>query len=446
MNSFTLRRELPRTQRRLRYSTATSLMHSAASNGHADEPKRFDRRLPIVPAFEADSPSSTPRVRPRVAHVITRLIVGGAQENTLASVVELRRRGRYDADLILGPTYGPEGSLVPSALDQGVEPQLVPSLRREVNPLLDSIALAKLVGMFRRGGFDLVHTHSSKAGVLGRLAARLAGVPVVVHTVHGWGFNDRQRPLVNRSFTALERWCARFTDALVTVTPRDTDVGLSRGIGEPALYTTIRSGIDLARFGSPQRSREEMRAELGLAGHHRVAVSVMRLVPQKAPLDLIDGAGRLLADLPDARILIVGDGPLRALVEDRCRALGLGNRIVFTGLRSDVPELLAAADVLVLASLWEGLPRVIPQAMAAGLPVVATAVAGNAEAVADGVTGVLVPPRDPAALASALSVLLADPARSRAMGAAARARVDEFSVHRMVDDIEALYTRCLAIR
>ena len=389
---------------------------------------------------------SKSRARARVAHVITRLIVGGAQENTLASVIELRRRGRFDADLILGPTYGPEGSLVPRARERGVAPRLVRSLRREVNPVLDPVALAALAGVFRQGRYDLVHTHSSKAGVLGRVAARLARVPVVVHTVHGWGFNDRQRPLVHRSFAALERWCAGFTDALVTVTPRDAEVGLTLGIGEPAQYTTIRSGIDIAHFGTPARSRAETRAELGLGEHHRVAVSVMRLVPQKAPLDVIDAAGRLVRDVPDARFLIVGDGPLRESVEARCRTLEIRERVVFTGLRPDVPDLLAASDVLALASLWEGLPRVIPQAMAAGLPVVATAVGGNAEAVVDGVTGLLVPPRDPAALGAALAALLADPDRARALGAAGRARVDEFSVHRMVDDIEALYETCLATR
>lgn len=384
--------------------------------------------------------------RPRVAHVITRLIVGGAQENTLASVVELRRRCRFDADLILGPTYGPEGSLVPAAREQGIEPQLVPRLRREINPVLDAAALAALAGLIRRGRYDLVHTHSSKAGVLGRLAARLAQVPLVVHTVHGWGFNDRQRPLVQRTYAALERWCARFTDALITVTPRDTEVGLALGIGKPAMYSTIRSGIDIAHFGTPSRSREEVRAELGLAAHHRVAVSVMRLVPQKAPLDVIEATSRLLREVPDARVVIVGDGPLRTTVEQRCRMLEIDDRVVFTGLRPDVPDLLAASDVLVLASLWEGLPRVIPQAMAAGLPVVATAVAGNAEAVVDGVTGLLVPPRDPVALGAATAAMLTDHDGARAMGAAGRAQVDEFSVHRMVDDIEALYARLLALR
>ena len=392
-------------------------------------------------------PSTTdPQKRPRVAHVITRLIIGGAQENTLASVAEHQRRGRFAADLVLGPTEGPEGTLVPEARAQGVEPQLVSSLRREVNPVLDPIALSSLVRVFRRGKYDVVHTHSSKAGILARLAARMARVPVVVHTVHGWGFHERQRPLVRHAYVLLERWCAGFTDALITVTPRDAERGLSLGIGREDLYTTIRSGIDVARFGSPERSREAVRTELGLAADAPVVVSVMRLSPQKAPLDLLEATALLVREVPAARIVIVGDGRLRQDVEARSRALGLDDRVTLTGLRQDVPELLAAADVLALCSLWEGLARVIPQAMAAGLPVVATAIDGSAEAVTDGETGILVPPDDPATLAAALSTVLRNPQCARAMGEAGRSRVAEFDVHRMVDDIEALYVRCLDLR
>ena len=198
----------------------------------------------------------------------------------------------------------------------------------------------------------MVHTHSSKAGILARLAARIASVPVVVHTVHGWGFNDRQRPLVRNAYVSLERWCARFTDALITVTPRDAERGLSIGIGQPGLYTTIRSGIDIARFEASRQRREAVRAELGLAKGDRVVISVMRLTPQKAPLDLIDAVARLVRDVPDARVVIVGDGPLRNAVETRRRELGLGERLILTGIRRDVPELLSAADVLALSSLW----------------------------------------------------------------------------------------------
>ena len=299
--------------------------------------------------------------RPRVAHVITRLIVGGAQENTLASVVELRRRGRFAADLVLGPTFGPEGSLVSEAHAHGVEPCLVSSLRREVNPVLDPIAVLSLVRVFRRGEYDVVHTHSSKAGILARLAARIVRVPVVVHTVHGWGFNDRQWPVVRATYIFLKRRCAAFTDALITVTPRDAERGLSLGIGRPDLYTTIRSGIDLARFEFPVRSREDMRAELRLENDDRVVMSIMRLSPQKAPLDLIEAAALLIRDVPNARIVIVGDGPMRTAVEARRTALKLDDHVVLTGLRRDVPDLLRAADVLVLSSLWEGLQRWTPK-------------------------------------------------------------------------------------
>ena len=381
-----------------------------------------------------------------MAHVITRLIVGGAQENTLASVTEHRRRGRFDADLVLGPTTGPEGSLVSEARAQRVELRLVSSLRREINPVLDLIALSALVRVFRQGKYDVVHTHSSKAGILGRIAARMARVPVVIHTVHGWGFNDQQWPLVRATYIRLERRCAALTDALVTVTPRDAERGLALGIGWPNLYSTIRSGIDLTHFQSPTRPRGTVRAELGLTERDRVVLSVMRLSPQKAPLDLIESAAWLIRKVPGARIVIAGDGPLRPAVAARRSALKLDSHVILTGLRRDVPDLLGAADVLAIASLWEGLPRVIPQAMAAGLPIVATAIDGNTEVVVNGETGILVAPRDPAALASALAALLSDPARASAMGKAGRARVDEFDVHRMVDDIETLYARCLRAR
>ena len=346
---------------------ATSIHTTPASPWPASLPgvrRRRERGAHRGATVGGHSLLTTPPARPRVAHVITRLIVGGAQENTLASVVELRRRGRFDADLILGPTHGPEGTLVPEARRLGVEPRLIRSLRREVNPLLDPVALGALTLMFRRDRYDIVHTHSSKAGVLGRIAACAARVPAIVHTVHGWGFNDRQPLLVNKTFTEAERWCAGFTDALVTVTPRDTEVGLALGIGRPAQYTTIRSGIDIAHFRTPRWSRQQVRGDLGLPADAPVVVGIMRLVPQKAPLDFIEAAGRLLREVPDARVLIVGDGPLRQQAEARCRTLRIRDRVVFTGLRTDVPDLLAAADVLGLASLWEGLPRVIPQAMA----------------------------------------------------------------------------------
>ena len=411
-----------------------------------NEPPRFNTLIRSASGAQSHSPLSESVARPRVAHVITRLIVGGAQENTLASVVELRRRGRFDADLILGPTHGPEGTLVPAAREQGVEPHLVPSLRREVNPVLDPVALAALAGVFRRGRYDVVHTHSSKAGVLGRLAARLARVPLVVHTVHGWGFNDRQRPLVHRSYRGARALVRRLhrrpghrdparhggrpgaPHREASSLQHDSQRHRHRAFRDTGPVT--RGGTGRARPGGAPPGggeRDAARAAEGAPGRHRGSRPA--------------GARGARRAGPDRRRRTASRNRRAALP-----GLEIDDRVVFTGLRPDVPDLLAASDVLVLASLWEGLPRVIPQAMAASLPVVATAVAGNAEAVVDGVTGLLVPPHDPTALGAALAALLSDGDRARALGAAGRARVDAFSVHRMVDDIEALYARLLAAR
>jgi glycosyltransferase involved in cell wall biosynthesis len=383
--------------------------------------------------------------RIRVLHVITRLIVGGAQENTMLTAA-LLDPDRYAVDVVSGPQTGSEGSLISEVRARGIRLTLLPTLVREVNPLKDAIALGALVRLIRHGGYDIVHTHSSKAGILGRWAARLAGVPTIVHTVHGWGHHDRQHPLVRRLYVLLEQVTQRITDRLIVVSPRDIQKGLADGIATPEKYVTIRSGIELARFQQPARPREAVRAELGIPLGTVVVGTVTRLSPQKAPLDLLAAAAQVAAHRQDVHFVIVGDGPLRAEVEARVVASGLAECVHLTGLRRDVADLMHSFDVFALTSLWEGLPRVLPQAMAAGLPIVATGVDGNAEAVQDGVNGFLTPPGDPHAMATALLQLLEGPALSERMGQAGRARAVEFDVHKMVSDIAALYETLLRER
>ncbi len=379
----------------------------------------------------------------RVAQVITRLIVGGAQEHTIQTVAGLRATGRHSADLITGPTFGPEGSFVPEARRLGVEPQVIASLRREVNPFLDPIAYRRLVTIFRRRQYHVVHTNSSKAGILGRLAARKAAVPLVVHTVHGWGHHDRQNPILRRLFIRLERACADFSDGLVVVSPRNMEKGLRDGIGTPEKYVTIRSGVDLSRYAGPRRTRAEVRRELGIPEDASVIGTVTRLSPQKAPQVFVDAAAAVVRDEPGTSFVVVGDGPLGESVKRLAARLGIDGAVRFTGLRSDVPDLLGAFDIFVLSSLWEGLPRAIPEAMVAGLPVIASAVDGNAEVVEPGVTGLLVPPGNPSALAEAELVLLRDPDLAARMGRAGRERVQAFDVRRMIEDTVALYDRLI---
>lgn len=383
----------------------------------------------------------TPPVR--VLHPITRLIVGGAQENTLYTAERLDP-ARFDVTVVCGPQAGPEGSLLQEARDRGIALCVLPDLVRQVSPLRDLRALMALRRMLRTGGFTIVHTHSSKAGVLGRVAALLAGTPIVVHTVHGWSFHDHMPPLTRWTYILLERACARFTHALVAVAEGDVAKGLAAGIGVPGQYRVIRSAIPLAEFEPDRADRVKVRAALGIPAGAPVIGNVGRFSTQKDPLAWIAVAARVAARNPDVRFLLVGDGPLRPQVEAALDAAGIRERTVLTGLRRDVPDLLAAMDIFLLTSQWEGLPRVLPQAMAMRLPVVATRADGSAEAVEDGVTGYLCAPGDTDALADRCLRLLQDPQRRDEMGAHGRERaLSGFDLQGMLTAITDLYEQRL---
>lgn len=374
----------------------------------------------------------------RVLHVITRMIVGGAQENTMLSCA-LIDRARFPSEIVCGPETGAEGELHTEAAARGVRIRIEPSLVRAIHPWKDVIALVRLTRLLRRERFDVVHTHSSKAGIVGRIAARFAGTPVVIHTVHGWAFNPGQPRHVFAMYVWLERVCARWCRDIVVVAEADRDEGLQLGIGRAAQYRLIRSGIEVEAYRDVAITRAEARARLGVPDHAFVVGSVGRLSPQKAPLDLLAAFEVLARARPEAHLAMVGDGPLRGEVEARVAAAGLEGRVHLPGLRRDVPELLRAFDVFALASHWEGLPRVFPQAMAAGLPIVATRVDGAPDAILPGETGFLVDVGDTGAFGARLVELAADPARARAMGEAGRERVDVFSARAMVEALAERY-------
>jgi glycosyltransferase involved in cell wall biosynthesis len=383
--------------------------------------------------------------RIRVLQIITRLIVGGAQE-TVMLIADMLDKSRWAVDVLAGPQTGSEGSLVEHIRERGISLTIEPALVREINPAKDLLALIRLTRFIKRGRYTIVHTNSSKAGILGRWAAWLARTPIILHTVHGWGHHDHQHPLVRGTYITLERLILPITDRLIAVSPRNIEKGLCDGIGRPEDYVVIRSGIELDRFGHPQVPREETRVALGIPLDAPVVGSVTRFSAQKAPLDFVRAAAIVAQSAPETWFVMVGDGPLRAEVEALVAASGLSDRLVLTGLRRDVPELMATFDVLALTSLWEGLPRVLPQAMATGLPIVATAIDGNAEAVTSGENGLLVPPEDPTALAGAILELLRDPSRAARMGQVGRARAGEFGARKMADEIAELYARLLALK
>lgn len=374
----------------------------------------------------------------RVAHVITRMIVGGAQETVLLAAA-LAERVR--PVVLCGPQTGPEGSLLDACRERGVEVVLVPELVREVDPRRDVAAVPALVRAFGDVGADLVHTHSSKAGVVGRIAARRAGLPAV-HTVHGWPFHERQRAPGRLLWQGVERACAPLARRLVVVAESDREVGLAARIGRPDQYVLVRSGLELAQYGADPASRRDVRQELGLPPDALVIGAVNRLSRQKDPVTLLIAIMPLLRERRDLRLLVVGDGPLRPEVERLAAELPESVRLI--GLRTDVPRLLAAMDVFVSASLWEGLPRTVLQAAATGLPVVATAAGGVPDVVRDGRTGVLVPIGDAAALQRGVRSVVDDPTWGRSLATAAAEALPDFDAARMVRQLEALYDEVLA--
>jgi len=378
----------------------------------------------------------------RVTHVITRLIVGGAQENTVDSVLGLRRKPDLEVDLVSGPTTGPEGSLEDAVRAEQCL-TLVPPLIRAVRPWTDWRAYRHLRRLFRERRPDLVHTHSGKAGILGRLAAHAAGVPIIVHSIHGPSFGPFQGPLANAVFTAAERRAGRVTHHFVTVADAMTRQYLAAGIGRSDQYTRIFSGFPLEPFLNARRD-DALAARLGIHPGDFVIGMIARLFELKGHDDLFAAAPELIRRIPNVRFLLVGDGPWRERFETLAAAPGLSGRFRFAGLvpPSAIPSQVALMDCLVHLSRREGLPRALPQALAGGRPVVAFDCDGAGEVCRNGESGFLLAPGDLQGLVDRLAQLAADADLRARMGAAGRAWVSErFTPRRLVDDQHALYLR-----
>jgi len=373
--------------------------------------------------------------------VITRFIVGGAQEHALNTVTHLPS-DRYEAWLTTGPETGPEGSLHARAADDGAALEVLPQLLRDPAPAMDVIAVARLRRMFRRARPDIVHTHSSKAGIVARLAARWAGVPVIVHTVHGWSFHERMSRRERYVYRQMERIVGRFTDALIVVSDEDRTKGLEAGIGAADRYAKIPYGIDVDAYARKAGSRK-LRDEFGIPDTAPLVGSVIRLAPQKDPLTMLAAFEKVD---PGAYFVIVGDGPLRDQFDAARDASSVRDRLFVTGVRSDVHDLVGELDVFVLTSLWEGLPLAMIEAMAAGVPIVASRVDGVAEGMSDGVEGFLVSPKDAHGFADRIRTLLADDVLRKRMGEAALERSAAYDIPTMIRRHDALYQRLLEKR
>ena len=381
----------------------------------------------------------------KVLHIITRLIRGGAEHNTLLTVIGLERLG-YDVSLAAGPSDEWEGDIEKDVRQAGVKLRLLHNLGREVSPWNDLLTLLKLYFYIKKERFDVVHTHVSKAGILGRWAAKLAGVPVIVHTTHGNIFHGYFNPFFTRFFILIQKLTALITDKMITLTQLEQQQWLEQGIGKSIPYTAIGDGIDLKRFNPEnlQMSRSEIRKNLGLSVNDFVIGTVARIVPIKGHEYLIRSASNVIKEIPRAKFLIVGDGPIRKEMEELTVQLGLEGQVTFLGVRKDVPELLSIMDLFVLPSLNEGMGMSLVEAMAMGLPVIATQVGGVPEVVTDGKTGILVPAQDSTALAKAIVRLAKDAKLARELAQAGHERAHSaFGAEAMVDRISAVYQELL---
>ncbi len=370
------------------------------------------------------------------------MILGGAQENTLLTC-RGQHAGGHDVTLITGPALGPEGELITAAQNSGFRTIIIDELRREISPRLDAIAAKKLEATLRELKPDIVHTHSSKAGILGRKAAAKIGESKIVHTVHGLAYHRYNSWWRNRVYIALEKRAAKRSDAIISVADAMTIQALAAGVGKPQQYTTVYSGMEIEPYLQRSPQADEFRNSLALPPDAVVVTQVSRLAELKGHEFIIAAAKKIR----DPRIIfcLVGDGHWRGRIEKQIREQGLTKKFRLTGLLppTQIPAVMQGSDILIHCSLREGLARTLPQAMLAGKPVISFDVDGAREVV-DASTGILLPPKNTAGLVEGIALLAEHPQLRDELAAAGRQRCKTmFDWRTMVDRIQDVYEKIL---
>jgi len=384
----------------------------------------------------------------QVVHIITRLILGGAQENTLLTVDDQHYLWGDRVKLITGPALGPEGSLVERARSRGLDLRIIPELRREIHPGRDWSSYRQIGRLLQELSPQIVHTHSSKAGILGRAAAHKLKIPVV-HTIHGSPFHPFQSRLTYTAYRSAEKWAAQRCDRLISVCDAMTEQYVAAGVAPREKFVTVYSGMEVEPFLNPPKARDDVRRELGFGPDDVVVGKVARLFELKGHDDVIAAAAKVIAQNPHVRFLFVGDGLLRRALEERIASANLTDRFVFTGLvpPDRIPQLIGAMDIVVHASLREGLARVLPQALIAGKPVISYDIDGAREVVVPGETGYLLPARAIEQLADAIGQLAGDRALRDRLGQTGRQKfTDQFRHETMTKHLREIYQQVLSER
>jgi len=379
-------------------------------------------------------------------HISTRLIVGGSQENTILSC-EGQVDAGHEVSLVYGPIFGPEGSLRERAQKCcGIELIETPNLVRQLAPIRDYRCYSDLKRLIKAWKPDVVHTHSSKAGIIGRAAAWKLGVPCVIHTIHGLPFHPYEKAWRNAIYIASERWAAKRCHRIACVAQAMRDQALVKGIGQKDQFVTVFSGMEVETYISPEKERDVVRSELGISPEDYVIGTVSRLAQHKGHDDVLDALGGELQDNPSMKLLWVGDGWRREKLEKRIREIGIEKQVVLTGLvqPETIANYIAAMDVLVHPSYREGLPRTVVQAMLGGKPVVAHDVDGTREVCIPEKTGYLIDVGDYKAMREAVLELQTNPEKRELLGSAGRSLCEnQFAASKMVQSLDLLYKEVL---
>lgn len=387
------------------------------------------------------SPETHPKIR--VLLVITRLTIGGDTNVVLEIAQRLNEEGLFDVQLAVGPVPEHEVDLTHLAHERGIAVKTIPSLVNYIDPLINIQGLLELRALIRAGRYDIVHTHSSVAGVVGRLAAVSARVPVIVHHVHGWGLQENMPEGMKFLYLSLEHLCARFTKRMIAVSQPTIEKGLTYHICGREKFALIYNGVRLADFRQPSDKRAVCKV-LGLEPESKIVGMIGRLDAQKNPLDFIRAAALVAQRYQQVQFLIAGEGRLRGDCEQLIHDLNLDGRFFLLGFRNDIDKILPILTVVVSSSLWEGLPVVFQEAMSAGKPIVANNVDGASDVILHGETGYLVTPRRPQEMAERILGLLNHDSLCEVMGHQAREYSERFSSERMVEQIASLYKELLA--
>jgi glycosyltransferase involved in cell wall biosynthesis len=376
----------------------------------------------------------------KMLHIHTLPVISGSGINTFLTMRGMKKDG-YDVELACAPG----GPLIDLVRGHGMKVTTFPHLVQPLHPLMDPLALLSLTLFLMKVSYQIVHTHNSKAGFLGRLAARLAGVPVIVHTVHGFAFHDLEPRWRRMLFRNLERLASHWCDRMIFISQPLIDWALKERVVHQRKVVKIYSGIELDRFlpvSAPERYL--IREKWGMGAGDAVIGIVSKLWEGKGHATLIRAFKEIKKEIPTAKLIIVGEGHLRESLIHQVQGLDLSDSVLFTGFLADISEMVATLDVAVLPSFFEGMGRVLLEAMAMGKPVVATRVGGIPDLVEHGANGLLVSPGDVTGLREAITRILRDKGLAERMGREGRKRVtDRFSADRMVSEIGAVYREIL---